>query len=81
MDPKCNHKCPYEREAEEDLSAVEEKGCGHRSKDGSDGARSQEHQQPLKGEDARMGFAPGASRRNKRSRHLDFSPFRLILDF
>lgn len=26
MDPKCNHKCPYKREAEQDLSVVKEKG-------------------------------------------------------
>ena len=31
VDPKCNHKCPYKRVAEDDLNAVGEKGkCGHR---------------------------------------------------
>lgn len=26
MDPKCNHKHPYKREVEQDLSVVKEKG-------------------------------------------------------
>lgn len=45
------------------------------------GTRRQECQQPVKVEDARVGFSAGTSRKIKPSRHVDFSPFRLILDF
>ena len=36
MGPKCNHKCPYEREAEGDLTTEEEREKKMSKSDGSD---------------------------------------------
>lgn len=36
MGPKCNHKCPYKKEAGEITKTEEEGRCGHRSRHWSD---------------------------------------------